>query len=251
MTTSRLLRRSLVAALVPAAGLAAFAGTASAHVTIAEGPVVAGSYTVLTFGVPHGCEGSPTVEVRIQIPESLYTVTPTVNPLWEVEKVMEELAEPVEIGHGQMVSERVGEVVYTAITPLAEGFRDKFELSIRVPDDAAGTTMYFPTVQICEEGETGWIELPAEGQSPFELDYPSPFVNVVAGGGGHGDDAADDDAAGDDAADDTVAPDTTGAPAESGGDDDSSNTLGIVALVLGALGLGAGGLALVRTRSSG
>ena len=53
-----------------------------------------------------------------------------VNPNWDVEKVMETLDEPIHGEHGE-ITERVGEVVYTAKTPLPDGYRDAFTLSLR------------------------------------------------------------------------------------------------------------------------
>jgi uncharacterized protein YcnI len=242
--------------------LLATSGTASAHVTIAEGEVTAGSYAILTFGLPHGCGEEATNEMRIQIPESMPSVTPTVNPKWEVEKVMEPLDEPVEAGHGQMLTERVAEVVYTTDDPLPADLRDKFELSVRIPDDAAGQTLYFPTVQICGDAESAWIEIPAEGEDPFSLEMPSPFVTVVAAeGDGHGhshgsdeeEHAADDAAMAEEVAvgDGEAAGAAEAAPevASASADDDGTDPLTIVALVVGALGLVAGGVAIVRTRS--
>ena len=140
--------------------------------SIVEDEVTAGSSAIVTFSFSHGCEGSPTTQVRIQMPESIPTVAPTINANWDAEKVMETLDAPIEGSHGEQITERVSEVVYTAKTPVADGFRDTFELSVNIPEDAAGTTIYFPTIQTCEAGETAWIELPAEGQDPEELEVP-------------------------------------------------------------------------------
>ena len=209
---------------------------AAAHITIAEPEHVAGAYTLLTFGVPHGCDGSPTTAVRIQMPESIPQVTPTVNPNWDVEKVMEELPEPIEASHGQQITERVAEVVYAATTPLPDGYRDALVLNLQVPADAAGQTIYFPVIQTCEEGETAWIEIPAARQDGEELEAPAPSIEVVA-------------------APSTDAPAGGGESAAAGGDvvaddDDGggSDTLAIAALVVGILGLGVGGVALVQAR---
>ncbi|MDF2808369.1 MAG: hypothetical protein K0S43_3315, partial [Cellulosimicrobium sp.] len=70
------------------------AGAAAAHVTVTPDTTDAGAYALLTFGVPHGCGDSPTTKVSIQVPEQVVTVTPTVNPGWDVEKVMAALDEP-------------------------------------------------------------------------------------------------------------------------------------------------------------
>jgi uncharacterized protein YcnI len=73
-----------------AAGLLTLAlgAPASAHITVTPSDTAAGAYTILTFSVPHGCEGSPTTGITIQIPEEILSVTPTRNALYEVEQTM-------------------------------------------------------------------------------------------------------------------------------------------------------------------
>ncbi len=73
---------------------------------------------------------------------------------------MEDLAEPVDDGHGGQYTQRVAEIVYTARTPLPHDHRDTFELSLKLPD-AAGETLVFPAVQTCEEGESAWVQVTA------------------------------------------------------------------------------------------
>jgi uncharacterized protein YcnI len=181
----------------------ASAGVASAHVGIVEDEVEAGTTALITFQFSHGCEGSPTTAIRIQMPENIPAVAPTINANWDVSKTMEALDAPIEGSHGEQLSERVSEVVYTAETPVADGYRDVFVLSVAIPEDAAGTTLFFPTIQTCESGETAWIEIPAEGQDHDDLESPAPGVAVVEGGDdehGHAEEAAED-----------TVPETTGA----------------------------------------
>ena len=225
------IRRTLARLGAPsAAGLlvVALAATpAAAHVTITPSDTAAGAYTVLTFSVGHGCEGSPTTALDIRIPEEILSVTPTLLPGWEVEKKMVQLDEPVEDAHGNSVTERVGRVVYTADQPLAEGYRAAMEVSLQLPD-APGETLAFPVIQRCVQGETGWTETPAEGQDPEELERPAPTVTVTeASGDEHG------------------AATVTAGEAE---DDGEGNALGVVGLGLGAVALAVGGVALARTR---
>jgi uncharacterized protein YcnI len=223
------------------------AAPASAHVTATPSTAAAGAYTVVTFSVGHGCEGSPTTKIEIQVPESVLSVTPSRNPFYDVEKTIEKLDEPVADAHGNEVTERTASIVYTASTPLPDGERDAFELSFQLPD-AEGETLSFPTIQTCEKGETGWTEVPADGQDAEELESPAPAFEIVAAeAGGH-----DDDAAAEPAADDAAGADDTDASADASADDagDSSSALGWAGLVAGLLGLAAGGLALARTRSS-
>ena len=112
-------------------------------------------------------------------------------------------------------------MIYTARTPLPDGYRDAFELSFQVPDKA-GTTMRFPAIQKCVKGQTAWVEVAQEGQP--EPAHPSPTFKIVA---------ADS------------ATSTTSA------DDGGSNGWGITGAVAGILGLIAGGAALARTRRQG
>lgn len=234
-------------AALPAATAAvalSFAAPASAHVTATPSTAAAGAYTVVTFSVGHGCEGSPTTRLEIQVPESVLSVTPSRNPFYDVEKTIEQLDEPVADAHGNEVTERTASIVYTATTPLPDGQRDAFELSFQLPD-AEGETLSFPTIQTCQKGETGWVEVPADGQDPDELESPAPAFEIVAAeAGSHGDEAAAEPAA--DEAEPTVE-ESTEAAADAG---DTSPALGWIGLVAGLLGLAAGGLALARTRSS-
>ncbi|QTV80640.1 YcnI family protein [Microbacterium sp. NIBRBAC000506063] len=220
------------------------AGAASAHVGVSSNTAEAGSYAVLTFSVPHGCGDSPTTSVAIQIPEGINAVTPTRNAFYTVEKVSEALETPIVDGHGNEVTERIAEIVYTATTPLPHDQRDTFELSLQLPTDAAGQTLYFPTVQTCEEGETGWVQIPADGQDPHDLEAPSPALSVVAAsdsGHGHGDGGngeEDGDAHG---SEDEHADAAAQQPATA-----SQTPLIVTSLVVGAAGLLTGGIALLR-----
>jgi uncharacterized protein YcnI len=222
-------------AVPAAAGLITLglAGPASAHVTVSPEDTAAGSFTVVTMSVPHGCDGSATTKVAIQIPKDILTVTPTRNPYYDVAKKIEKLPEPVTDAHGNEVTERVASVEYTAQTPLPDGERDTFELSLQLPEKA-GETLAFPAVQTCEKGETAWTEVPAEGQDAEELEHPAPAFEITQAvdegeGGSHSSSASAPEAEPDD-------------------DSDTGTTLGIIGVVLGALGLAAGGTALVLVR---
>ncbi|SDF31235.1 Uncharacterized protein YcnI [Cellulosimicrobium cellulans] len=236
--------RAVGAAALTTGLVVAGAAAASAHVTVTPDTTEAGSYALLTFGVPHGCGDSPTTKVSVQVPEQVVTVTPTVNPGWDVEKVMEDLAEPVDDGHGGQYTERVAEVVYTAKTPLPDGYRDAFVLSLKLPD-AAGETLVFPTVQECAEGESAWVQVPADGEDGEELDLPAPLFELTAatGGDAHGTQDAAADATAEPVAADGEA--TEAAASTSSG---PAPAVTWTALVLAAAGLVLGLLGFVRSR---
>ena len=238
-------RRALVLGAGAAGLLLATAGTAAAHVTASPGEAPAGGYTVLDFGVAHGCDGSPTTAIAIQIPEGVTSVKPTVVAGWKIDIDIETLATPLDDGHGGKITERTASVTYKATgEPLDDAYRQVFPLSMKMPDEA-GASLAFPVVQTCVQGETAWITVPEEGKA--EPEHPAPVVVLAAASGdGHGGaengDAENGDTDGDEATD--AATDATG----DGDDDGGSDALAAAALVVGGLGLGAGGLALARSR---
>lgn len=241
MKTSRWIGRGIAAAAsITVLGVATATG-AGAHVSASESPQPAGAYAVVTFSVPHGCDGSPTTSVRIKVPESVPQVTPTVNSNWDVSKTMVTMETPIDAGHGETIDERVDEVVYTAKTPLPDGYRDAFELSFKTPD-TPGETLYFPVIQTCEVGETAWIDIPAAGESEDDLEHPAPAIELVAGDSadGHGADAA---------ATETGTGEQASTTTTESSDDESSNGLAIAALVVGGVAIVLSGIALARGRS--
>lgn len=242
------LGRVLVGTTAIGAGLLLAAGPASAHVGIGEGDYHAGSYVVVPFSVPHGCDGSPTTKLRIKLPESVPTATPTVNPGWTIEIVKEALDTPLDLGEGRTLTERVTEIDYTAIAPLPDGYRDVFELSLQLPADSAGSTLAFPTIQECAEGSTEWTQIPDDGQDPEELEHPAPSIAVIESEAEEGAQSHDHEA--DAGSGDT--PTTTAAPSDDveAGSNSSDRGLAIAGLATGVIGMGLGGRALVAAKGS-
>ena len=201
--------------------LAAVPLAASAHVTVTPSGTAAGSYTVLTFAYSHGCEGSPTTAIAIDIPESIASVSATRNPKHPIEKVAD--------------GDPTAQVVYTASTPVPDGYRDTIELSLQLPEDAAGETLAFPVLQTCEVGETNWNQVAEAGEE--EPESPAPVIVVTeATGDGHGHGAAADEATTDEHADDH-AEGTEEVAATSDEADTVARVLGIGGLVVGVVGI--------------
>jgi hypothetical protein len=164
---------------------------------------------------------------------------------------MTPLATPATSSHGDTVTERVGQVVYTAKTALADGYRDTFALSLQLPVDAAGTTLVFPVLQTCETGSTNWNEIPAEGADEDSVEHPAPMVTVTEASasedgrpvGGEADTASSDASA--DASSDASSDASGSAASATSGDDVLARVLGIGGLVVGAVGVV---IAIVATR---
>jgi uncharacterized protein YcnI len=159
----------------------ALAAPASAHVTVTPSTTEAGAAALVTVSIGHGCEGSATTAVEIRIPESVYSVTPTRNPLWDVTVEKEPVVPPVTDEHGTRITDRVSSVTYRTDTPLPDGQRDTFELSLHLPAEV-GSALVFPTIQTCEKGEAAWIEVPADGHDADDLALPAPAFVVTAPG---------------------------------------------------------------------
>jgi uncharacterized protein YcnI len=146
-------------------------------------------------------------------------------PGWEITTTTRTLDQPSE-AEGESISEVVDTITWTATgdTQIAPGEFQLFWISAgQMPTDA--TELVFPAVQTYSSGEeVAWIERSVEGAA--EPDHPAPSVELVAA-------------------------DTSGgaAPATND-DDDGTDALTVVALVLGTLGLLAGGVALVIARRS-
>ena len=211
----------------------AAAAPAAAHITTnpAEGP--ADGYATVNFQVPHGCEESPTTRVRIKVPPSVPTATPQVHPLWDL-TTKEGRKDKVDL-HGETITRGVSEIIYTAKQPLPVDRMDVMGVSLKLPAGEEGDSVYFPTIQECKQGETRWIQIPAEGQSEEELEDPAPAV-VLTEETASAEPASDVQAAG------TTVNESDGAP----------TWLVVVALALGALGLATGvaGLAAARRNSA-
>lgn len=220
-----------VSTIAVAAGLA-LAPTASAHITLSPTELPAG-YTYAEFGVPHGCEGSATTKVSVQIPEGIASVKPQEVAGWEIATKEGTLPEPVSI-FGEETTEGVTEVSWTG-GPLADAHVQRFGLSFFASASIAGETVYFPTVQECEEGVTRWIEIPVEGEE--EPEEPAPGIAILASAEGEGEDGASTD----EAATEETAEESEAAPASAASDDGGNDGL---ALGFGVAGLAAGLLAL-------
>jgi periplasmic copper chaperone A len=149
---------------------------ARAHVTLDRNEAPAESFFNAMVNVPHGCEGSPTLKVRVRIPDGVIGVKPQPKPGWELVIRKEKLAQPIVESHGRTISEVVAEVTWTGKL-LDENF-DQFGIHMRLPDKP-GETLYFPTVQECETGVHRWIEIPAPGKSRGDYKEPAPFLRLT------------------------------------------------------------------------
>ena len=171
--------------IVIAAACGLSVGPAFAHVSLETAEAAVGSTYRAVFRVPHGCEGKPTIAVRVRIPEGVIGVKPMPKPGWTLEKITGEYGKTYEL-HGSPVAQGVTEVVWSGGS-LADDEYDEFVLRGSLSADLeVGSTIYFPLVQECPDGAfSRWIEIPAEGQADDEPEHPAPGVLLVKKASGH------------------------------------------------------------------
>ncbi|KIZ37364.1 hypothetical protein OO17_23725 [Rhodopseudomonas palustris] len=164
-------------AAMPLAALALIFGSAPAfaHVTLSPNEAAAGGYFQATFSVPHGCNGSATVALRIKVPDGVLSVKPQMKPGWSVDITTRKVDGAPRL-HGKVITETVDEVSWRG-GPLPDRLYDTFGLIMKLPD-TPGKTLYFPVVQECESGVTRWIEIPAAGKDGDEMPEPAPRLRL-------------------------------------------------------------------------
>ena len=155
--------------------------TASAHVALEAKQAKVGAGYKAVFGVPHGCEGQPTTEVSIDIPEGIIGVKPMPKPGWTLALQKGPYARTYQFHHGETKSEGVKRVTWSGGS-LPDEYFDQFVLSAFVAGELEpGATIYFPVTQKCAAVEQRWSEVPAAGQDAHSLAHPAPQLVLVGG----------------------------------------------------------------------
>src|SRR5277367_4762952 len=148
--------------LVVTAIAALAASPAVAHVTLENREALVDAPYKAVFVVPHGCAGSATIKLLVQIPEGVIALEPAPKPGWNVEIVKGKYAADYDY-HGGKISEGIKEVSWSG-GKLPPHEHDQFIIDTYLTGALKPDSMlYFPTVQECEQGISRWIEIPSEG----------------------------------------------------------------------------------------
>lgn len=135
-------------------------GHVDAHVTLAEPQAPPGARYVGHFRVGHGCDGSPTTALRIELPPDVSGVTPQPQPGWTLSTEHE--------------GARIRAVAWTGgvLPPDQHGV---FAIAMTLPDREG--PLLFPARQTCQTGEEYWSEPPpAAGKAK----HPAPILTLGA-----------------------------------------------------------------------
>jgi uncharacterized protein YcnI len=147
-------RTAVLGAVV--AALTAVAAPAWAHVEINPGQAAAGARVRLTFEVPHGCGESATTGLSIELPAGSSGPAPE-GAGWTTEV------------EGNVVTWSGGRVDAHAL--------GIFAMTLTLPGTPG--TIWFRTVQTCEQGAHRWVEIPAPGRNGQDLESPAPALVLV------------------------------------------------------------------------
>jgi uncharacterized protein len=212
----------MVAACAAIGAALVLPGAASAHVTVQPNEAAAKAFVVEDVRVPNEEQSANTTKVVVQFPPGFAEVSFQPVPGWSVKVKKTKLAQPIKTDEGDTLTEQVSEVTWSG-GKIAPGQFQDFPVSMQIPDKA-GSALTFKALQTYDNGKVVRCIGPPDAQEP------APQVKVTA---------ASDPAA-------------TATPAASTGerDDSDSKALPIIALIVGALGLLAGGAALLSRRKS-
>ncbi len=213
--------KTTIAVAVLAATLVV-AGAASAHVTLQPSEAPAGGFTRLDVRVPNERDDAGTTKIEVQFPAGFAFVSTEPVPGWTAVVKMRKAAKPIE-AEGEKLTEEVDTITWTGdgkIGIVKPGEFQDFGLSVGTPD-APGTKLTFKAIQTYAGGEVvRWI-------GPPDSEEPAPQVELTST---------------------ATAAQPGEAATESEDDDGAPVWLAVAALALGALGLLAGTVAIVRGR---
>jgi uncharacterized protein len=210
--------------LVVTAALLVLPMQAFAHVTLQPDSAPAGGFVRLDVRVPNETEDADTNKVQVQFPDGFAEASYEPVPGWRASVKKKKLATPVTSDEGDKITDQVSQITWTAQgsqDAIAPGQFQDFGLSVQVPDKP-NTKLTFKAIQTYDNGDVvRWIGAP-------DADDPAPQVEVTPA---------------------SAAEPATQTAAKTEAEDDESNTLPIIALIVGGLGLLTGGFALARRRA--
>lgn len=240
MSTNRFGVRAL--AVLGVAGLAVL-GTptiASAHVSAQPSEFTQGGRATFAFRVPNERDNAGTTKVEVTLPQDTPLTSVRTKPLagWKSEVVKGKLDKPVTVG-GKEITEAFKTITWTAEPGVKIGVNEYQEFFVSLGTLPEKSKLELPAKQTYENGEVvDWSQ--SAGADGKEPEHPAPVLKLApkkAGEdshGGHGTAPA--------------AHSSTDTHEASAASDKTARYLGGAGLAVGALGLGLGVGAVLRSR---
>jgi uncharacterized protein YcnI len=211
--------RAALSGTAAVAALAIAAAPAFAHVTVSAPDAARGGSAVLTFRVPNeSAKGSPTTQLSVQFP-SLTAVDTQAMPGWKADVTRGPDDKVTAVAWTADPGGGIGPGQFGQFSVLAEGLPDT-------------DTLTLPATQTYADGQVvKWDQTSSGGTEP---ENPAPTVKLAAKQSGGVDNHGD----------------VKAVTSEAKSSDTTARRLGVIGIVLGALGLIAGvALPLVRRNS--
>lgn len=152
-----------------------FISMAQAHVVLETPVVFTGAYYKAVFKISHGCDGSPTQQVIINVPEGFKGAKPMVKTAWDI-YVLKDKLQKLYTSHGKTIIEDVTKIEWKNGN-LPSEFYDEFVIVGQAPMEAG--PLYWKVTQICASGKLEWNEIPAEGKTLKDYKNPAAALKVV------------------------------------------------------------------------
>jgi uncharacterized protein YcnI len=220
-------RRTIVAAVL-GAGVLGVVTPAFAHVTVQPGEATQGGYATVAFQVPNERDDASTVQLEVTFPTDHPFPSVRTQPVegWTVQVDTAPLDPPI-TRNGEEVTEAVSKITWSGGS-IEPGTFQRFPISMGPLPEAE--SLEFASLQTYSDGEVvRWIETATPGGEGPER--PAPTLVLVA--------ATDEEAA-------DTPPATLPSDVATTSDVDSAKTVGIIGIVLGALGLIVAVVAIAR-----
>jgi uncharacterized protein len=228
-TERKLMNRKTIA-LATAGATLALAPAAQAHVTVHPNVIPEGAFAVISVRVPNETDDADTTKVQLEMPDGFAFASAEPPPGWKVAFKKTKLTTPIKTDDGE-INTQVKQVTFSG-GRIPPGQFLEFPLSVGMPGKA-GDTLTFKALQTYSNGDVvRWI-------GPPDADEPAPTISISDKGGLIQDSTAEGGA---------PEPAATPATATRVVEKKASNGLSIAALIVGALGLLAGGAALATRR---
>ncbi|KAJ1973979.1 hypothetical protein H4R35_003836 [Dimargaris xerosporica] len=181
--------------------------TAAGHMALKPSTVAANSSGEVALRIGHGCSGSPTTNITVQIPVGITGVKTSAEPGWKVETTTRPIsattvnpgfsnvtastspsssdsASKGSSGGGGHVHRRAAPASNTTVDTITWYDGDipdgvYYDLHFTIKTSTTAGTYYFPVKQVCEKGNTDWVEVPENGNDGSDFKYPAPTLEVA------------------------------------------------------------------------
>jgi copper(I)-binding protein len=158
-TSSALKKIAICAILAPASGLFS---SAFGHVSLQQPTAEPGSAYKAVLRVGHGCDGSATTAIAVQLPAGFSEARPEARDGWTLSSQGDQVRWTAAGKEAALPSKERAEFVVNGKLPQATG------------------PLWFKVLQVCEQGRIDWSQVPATGSSIEGLKTPAVLLQVQA-----------------------------------------------------------------------